>query len=457
MEVVSADSRRIRILIRDAVMRGDDKNVRVTCHVEVDRRRTINQYARGERIGKGQHGRQVVSTFRSYFDHINNTDHSRQALKVVKRNGPRDRIKMLRRNHQQNSCEGGTSALGSMEHSIRREIAVMRRCHHANIVRLYEVMDDPRQDKIYLAMEYLSGGPVQWKDDEEMPILLVAETRRVIRDVILGLEHRRRIAFGFDRCVERLPVHYLGIIHRDIKPGNLLWTKDRTIVKLIDFGVSQIYTSIRHARQEPVEDHYDDALFSDESDLMRRIGTPSFLAPEVLWSPDNSVQQSRGNYVAKSRPVFMNSRNSQRPRPPITEAIDIWSLAVTFYCLLFGHTPFTVPKSANDNVYHNEFGLYNQICTQDWEVDETMGFDRIITGARHSKDLKSEGATIVTLLDQMLQKDPTDRITLSKIKQHPWILGGVLDPKEWITNTSPPTSKDASGLYSQWKRAKLEL
>ena len=45
---------------------------------------------------------------------------------------------------------GDKPPLSSTEHSIRKEIAVMRNCRHANIVRLFEVIDDPQQDKIYL-------------------------------------------------------------------------------------------------------------------------------------------------------------------------------------------------------------------------------------------------------------------------------------------------------------------
>lgn len=103
-------------------------------------------------------------------------------------------------------------------------------------------------------------------------------------------------------------------------------------------------------------------------------------------------------------------------RPSITKAIDIWSLAVTFYCLLFGHTPFSVPASANENAYHNEFVLYNQICTQDWVVDDTMGADRASTGGRHPKDPASDGFLVVDMLDKMLQKNPTERATIRELK-----------------------------------------
>ncbi|KAF5380408.1 hypothetical protein D9615_004496 [Tricholomella constricta] len=418
----------------------EEDDVRVTSQLKFDRRRKVNQYVRQERIGKGQHGEVFLCTDEDLAGR-------EVALKVVKRNNPRDRIKLLRRTHQQNVRDGEVPALSSTEHSIRREIAVMKKCRHANIARLYEVIDDPKQDKIYLAMEYLSGGQVQWKDAEGKPILSVEEIRHIIRDVILGLEY----------------LHHQGIIHRDIKPANLLWTKDRTIVKIIDFGVSHFNPDLQSSTplKQP-EDPYNEALFR-ESDLLKRIGTPSFLAPEIVWfseyAPKQSPATSCETLASGSNSVTVKDGSSILPsqRPPITKAIDVWSLAVTFYCLLFGHTPFNVPESANENVYHNEFVLYNQICTQDWEVDETMGCDQIYTGGRHPIDDKREGPMVVSLLDQMLQKDPKDRLTVSELKRNPWILRGILDPNEWITDTTPSTSRDSSTFLSRWKQASRKI
>jgi serine/threonine protein kinase len=76
-----------------------------------------------------------------------------QAIKVVKRSNPRDKIKLLRRNYQQNETAIGTNRpyfMNSTENSIRKEIAIMKKCRHPNIVRLLEVIDDPQQEKIYM-------------------------------------------------------------------------------------------------------------------------------------------------------------------------------------------------------------------------------------------------------------------------------------------------------------------
>ncbi|KAG6849990.1 hypothetical protein H0H93_002780 [Arthromyces matolae] len=357
--------------------------------MKVVSRHKVNQYTRGDRIGKGQHGEVFLST-----DGVKGRE---VALKVMKRYGSQDRIKLLRRNYQQ----------------------------------------APRN-----ALEYLSGGQVQWKDVNNGPLLLLEETRRIVRDVILGLEY----------------LHHHGIIHRDIKPSNLLWTKNRTIVKITDFGVAHFSTD----QMKRFEDPYDDVLPSDNSDLLKRIGTPSFLAPEVLWSPGDALskahifESSSTARAAESDELYCGFNSVERPS--ITAAIDVWSLAVTFYCLLFGHTPFSPRCSSNVNVYHSEFVLYSQICTEDWQVEDTMGSDKVITGGRYPNDPNYlEGPTAVSLLDQMLQKDPAQRISLTNIKKHPWILQGISDPQEWITKTSPTNADLAEEEPSSWKKAKRKI
>ncbi|KAJ8482380.1 hypothetical protein ONZ45_g14970 [Pleurotus djamor] len=338
------------------------------------RSKRINQYRKGVKIGSGKFG--------EVYCCVNENTNEVVAMKIVKRTGPRDRLRLLRRSHQSNSSD----RLGTTEHSIRREVAVLKACHHVHLVQLLEVIDDPKKDRICL-------------------------------------------------------VHFHGIIHRDIKPANLMWTSDRSTVKIIDFGVSQFVPSERVApcpsgnhRYDSFKPLYDPLLFPP-SDLTRRMGTPSFLAPELVWSFDNDKEPSG---TSSDTLTSLASEKAPRPlRPPITKAIDIWSLAVTFYCLLFGHTPFSVPSSPNQNAHHNEFVLYNMICSQDWDVDETMGAERIPTGGRHPKDPQHEGFAVIKLLDQMLQKDPRRRLSLDQIKKHPWLLRDIVKPKHWLRDTAP--------------------
>ena len=77
-------------------------------------------------------------------------------------------------------------------------------------------------------LEYMAGGKVEWRTDETdnaRPTLTVSEARAIFRDLVLGLEY----------------LHCQGIIHRDVKPQNLLWADEsHKCVKISDFGVSYV-------------------------------------------------------------------------------------------------------------------------------------------------------------------------------------------------------------------------
>jgi serine/threonine protein kinase len=221
-------------------------------------------------------------------------------------------------------------------------------------------------------------------------------------------------------------VHFQGIIHRDIKPANLMWTSDRRTVKITDFGVAHISAAQRLAgsgssKQGPEAATTDsDAnlhLLFDDSELCKTAGTPSFLAPEVVFDFGTEIPPlSSSDALAAAAADSRSTTTLQAPaphRPPITKAIDVWALGVTLYCLLFGKTPFRVESN-------HEFALYGVICTQDWDVGPFMGLDHIPTEGRHHNCPNdkpcSEGAEIIKLLERLLEKDMSKRITLDEVK-----------------------------------------
>ncbi|KAI9574055.1 other/CAMKK/ELM protein kinase [Boletus coccyginus] len=389
-----------------------------------DRRPRVNQYLRSHRVGKGQHGEVWVC-----WDLLNNR--REVAIKAVKRNNPRaEKMNLLRRRNLPTSPHTPlTDKLGSLEQKIRKEIAIMKKCRHGHIVRLLEVIDDKLNDRIYMVMEYLGGGEIRWRDEHHQPILQVDQCRRICRDVILGLEY----------------LHYQGIIHRDIKPANLLWTADRQMVKITDFGVSHFSYAQRLAaagRGQVALDDPNDPILLDDSDLSKRAGTPPFLAPEVIAeytstdpSPIVSASATSTTLHSNKSTTHVNSSSTIKGSPiiphrqPITKAIDVWALGVTLYCLLFGHIPFRAPDSS-------EYVLYNVICNNDWEPDEYMGSDRELTGGRHPNKTHP-GFIVMNLLDKFLQKDVKKRITLDNAKRYSWFLSDILNPDEWLSQTSP--------------------
>lgn len=127
---------------------------------------------------------------------------------------------------------------------IKREISILRRVRHPNIVQLFEVM--ATKSKIYFVMEYVRGGELFNK---------VAKGR-LKEDLARKYFQQLISAVGF--C------HARGVYHRDLKPENLLLDENGDL-KVSDFGLSAVSDQIRQ-----------DGLFHTFC------GTPAYVAPEVL-------------------------------------------------------------------------------------------------------------------------------------------------------------------------------
>lgn len=106
---------------------------------------------------------------------------------------------------------------------VRREIYILRKIDHTNVIKLYEVIDSPAC--IFLIMEFCPGG--------ELFEYIVARGRVEELDACRCFHH---ILNGLDYC------HKQNVTHRDLKPENLLLTSDSTI-KIVDFGLSNIAPS----------------------------------------------------------------------------------------------------------------------------------------------------------------------------------------------------------------------
>ncbi|KAL6661561.1 hypothetical protein ACP70R_000945 [Stipagrostis hirtigluma subsp. patula] len=133
---------------------------------------------------------------------------------------------------------------GMME-QIKREIAVMKRVSHPNIVELHEVM--ATRSKIYLALELVRGGEL---------FARIVRAGRVREDV--ARRYFRQLISAVDFC------HARGVYHRDLKPENLLIDEVGDL-KVVDFGLSALAD---HARNDGL--------------LHTLCGTPGYAAPEVF-------------------------------------------------------------------------------------------------------------------------------------------------------------------------------
>ncbi|KAJ6799637.1 CBL-interacting serine/threonine-protein kinase 12-like [Iris pallida] len=127
---------------------------------------------------------------------------------------------------------------------IKREISILRRVRHPNIVQLFEVM--ATKTKIYFVMEFVRGGELFQK---------VAKGR--LKEEV-ARKYFQQLISAVQFC------HARGVFHRDLKPENLL-VDETGDLKVSDFGLSAVSDQIRQ-----------DGLFHTFC------GTPAYVAPEVL-------------------------------------------------------------------------------------------------------------------------------------------------------------------------------
>jgi serine/threonine-protein kinase len=172
-----------------------------------------------------------------------------------------------------------TSYLGR----FHREAQAVAALDHPNIVRAYDIDHEVDGDMEihFLVMEYVEGKSLLdlvLKEGPQSPV----RSAHFIRQAALGLKH----------------AHEAGLVHRDIKPGNLLVDSSAT-VKLLDLGLARFFLG---ADEQSLTIQHDEKV----------LGTADYLAPEQ--AVDSHLVDARG---------------------------DIYSLGCTLYFLLTGHPPFT--------------------------------------------------------------------------------------------------------------------
>ncbi|KAG0204229.1 hypothetical protein BGX28_003757 [Mortierella sp. GBA30] len=241
----------------------------------------LKQYILKREIGKGAFGKVLFAVDENTGVSYAVKEFSKSKLrKKDKANlfklGPRGRGRGRRGPEAPSTASSSSSPL----ELIRGEVAILKKLHHPNIVKLYEVLDVASDDSMYMVFEMCERGVLMNVSLTEKceSVFSDADCRDVFQQIVLGIEY----------------LHEHDIIHRDIKPDNLLRSGDGT-VKIVDFGVSE--------------------MFDKKGDDMTKksAGSPAFMAPE-LCRPDHGEVSGR--------------------------ATDIWSLGVTLYCLRYGRLPY---------------------------------------------------------------------------------------------------------------------
>lgn len=125
----------------------------------------------------------------------------------------------------------------------------MRKLNHKHVIRLYEMYES--DNSIYLVLELIKGGELIKRIAKEK-IFSEVDIQILLRNLIEAINH----------C------HMKKVIHRDIKPDNLLLRDDSNIHDIIvaDFGLA---TELHPGKEEDI--------------IFKRCGTPGYVAPEVLF------------------------------------------------------------------------------------------------------------------------------------------------------------------------------
>ncbi|MCC6547781.1 serine/threonine protein kinase [Candidatus Sumerlaeota bacterium] len=204
---------------------------------------------------------------------------------------------------------------------FRREIQIMRKLNHPGVVGIYEVDELPDGSSV-IVMEYMKG--------------------RSLEDIRLDgpTKDWKKVAEWGAKAADALHhAHQQGVVHRDVKPGNIMLLEDGRI-KVMDFGIAK-------------------AEGGQNLTMDRIIGTPAYMSPE----------QALGK--------------------PVDHRADIYSLGVTLYAMLAGHSPFD-----RDGNSHSLEVIQRQIN----DAAEFLG-------------TRVEGLPepLVTLIHQMISKSPLDR------------------------------------------------
>lgn len=193
----------------------------------------LNQYRLKGEIGKGAFG--VVKLA------YNEDDKRHYAVKVLSKRKLTRRAGLYGRVPP---CRDGQKKRANPLEQMYKEIAILKKLNHPNVVKLYEVLDDPDEDNLYMVFELVQKGPVIVVPTENP--LSEMQSWQYFRDIVMGIEY----------------LHYQKIVHRDIKPSNLLLSNEGR-VQISDFGVCNQFEGV-------------DAFLSDTA------GTPAFVAPEAL-------------------------------------------------------------------------------------------------------------------------------------------------------------------------------
>lgn len=219
---------------------------------------------------------------------------------------------------------------------LKKEVEILRMLRHPSMARCFETFEDRKF--IYLVLEFCQGGTLS----SRIPEAIESDSASWLKQIMGGVGY----------------LHTQKIVHRDVKPDNFLFlTKEKdSMLKMIDFGLAERF---------------------DKNRLTEAVGTPYYVAPEVLKMMDDGVKHR-----------------------DYTERCDMWSIGVIAFQLFIKGRPFE--------------GTVKQIFQQIMKRSMTSVF----SGQEWNK-VSHEAKDLVGLL---LHRDPSIRLTATQAANHPFFV-----------------------------------
>ena len=209
---------------------------------------------------------------------------------------------------------------------FRREALAAAKLQHPNIVQVFDSGKDQDSERHYIVMEFVEGPSCADLIREEKE-LGVEQAVRYVVDACHGLDY----------------AHRAGVVHRDVKPGNLLISSEAGTLKLADFGIAKAAEQTRITQVGSV------------------LGTAAYLSPE----------QARGEEAGPSS--------------------DIYSLGVCAYQFLAGRLPHEY-SSLTELALKQQNDAIEPIIPQRPEIPPTL--DRAIQVALHADPEQRYGSAL---------------------------------------------------------------